>query len=329
MSRKRSILSATLLTIVAFASGLKVGSHRLSQSIPENRERIQSLSEYKTNHPPPSPHRKTTPGSEKREPPKIRSLEEIKAVLAEITTRKLPDRFNAIDDLVASVDPTDLPAVLELAEKTSPDAFRAKLRESLLEHWAESDPKVAMAWAAKIPGLQQRQEAMLAVLNKWAEVDSTSAADWVKQLPLGTLRQRALEQLVSSENDPDKAIAFLESFGIPLDRFRDSAQNIFNTLARLDPRAAAAKAAALPHGGFRQNALQAVASTWAATDPLSALEWSKSLPEASERLQSLNGIVTAWGEGDPRKVPKADRCRPRSRAPGKAYFFSPACHRAT
>src|SRR5262245_7938589 len=128
MSRKRSILSATLLAVGAFVSGLMVGSHWLSQTPPEKPRDTQPLAENKTNHPPPPlQHRKSTPTSEESEPPKICSLDEIKAALAEIGTRKIPDRLNAIDDLVASVDPTNLPAVLELAEKTSPDTFRAKL----------------------------------------------------------------------------------------------------------------------------------------------------------------------------------------------------------
>src|SRR5258708_609572 len=111
MSRKRSILSATLVAIAAFVSGLIVGSHRLSQTSTEKPKDTQPLAEISTNHPPSLHHRKTNRDSEESHPPKIRSLDEIKAALAEIATRKLPDRFNAIDDLVASVDPSDLPAV--------------------------------------------------------------------------------------------------------------------------------------------------------------------------------------------------------------------------
>src|SRR5882762_1524733 len=102
MSRKRSILSATLVAVAAFVSGLMVGSHRLSQTSTEKPKDTQPLAENSTNHLLPRRYRKTNPSSEKSQPPKIRSLDEIKAALAEIATRKLPDRFNAIDDLVAS-----------------------------------------------------------------------------------------------------------------------------------------------------------------------------------------------------------------------------------
>src|SRR5262249_19284828 len=141
MSRKRSIVSATFLAVIAFVSGLLVGSHRVSQTISEKGEGTQSLTENKTNRPPQVRHRKTSGRSEEPGPPKIRSLDEVKAALAEIGIRKLADRFTGISELVASVEPTDLPAVLELAEKTSPNAFRVKLREGLLERWAETEPE--------------------------------------------------------------------------------------------------------------------------------------------------------------------------------------------
>src|SRR5882672_5595855 len=142
MSRKPGILSASLLAAIAFVSGILVGSHPLSQSLPEKRDSTQSLSENKTSHPSHRPG-KAIRRSGELEAPKIRSLEEIKAALAEIGTRKLAERFNAISELVSSVEPAELPAVLELAENTSPDAFRAKLREELLERWAETQPEAA------------------------------------------------------------------------------------------------------------------------------------------------------------------------------------------
>src|SRR5438094_7467973 len=127
MSRNRTILSATLLAVAAFVSGLMVGSHWLSQLPSEKPNDSESLSQNLTNNPPSSHRRKTTREPEESEPDKIRSLDEIKAALAEIATRKLADRFNAISDLVASVQPNDLPAVLEFAEKASPEAFRSRL----------------------------------------------------------------------------------------------------------------------------------------------------------------------------------------------------------
>src|SRR5215831_543008 len=129
MPRKQAIL-ATLFAMIAFGCGVFVGRHAVLKGIGTNSEKPQLVSKNvnTTNHSRVPKREKIASDSEKTDAPKLRSLEEIEALLADISTRTPRDRNKAIDDLVASVSLADMPKVLQLAEKTTPLAFRRSLR---------------------------------------------------------------------------------------------------------------------------------------------------------------------------------------------------------
>jgi len=165
------------------------------------------------------------------------------------------------------------PKALNALTMATMEELRTAFRNALLTRWAQSQLHVAMAYADKVVGAQNREQAIIAVLTTWAEKDAASALGWIKKLPPGSLHDLALQTLVSSvaEKDPHNAMALLEGTGSPRERFQGLASSIFATWAGLDPRAAAAKAAELPPGSFRGQAFSALASGWSQTDPIAAL----------------------------------------------------------
>src|SRR5258708_29267578 len=126
--------------------------------------------------------------SQKKDEKKLRSLDEVAAAIQGLANQTLGRRSTAIDEIVDSVLPDDLPAVLPLAEQTSPEEFRAKFREALLGRWAKSDPEAAMAYAEKVANAQKRTQAIVAVLGPWAETDSAGAIAWATHIVPGPLR---------------------------------------------------------------------------------------------------------------------------------------------
>src|SRR6266404_2995843 len=256
MSRK-SIVSATA-ALVAFLAGLAVDRFWLTH--PQERN-VGSRPASTT-----ILHKLAATGDVVRDSTtlipdskKILPLKEIKDAILNLERRTLRQRFDAVDELVASTSPDDAPEILNLTEKMAPEELRTAFRNALLTRWAQSQLHVAMAYADKVVGAQNREQAIIAVLTTWAEQDAASALGWIKKLPPGSLHDLALQTLVSSvaEKDPHNAMALLEGTGSPRERFQGLASSIFATWAGLDPRAAAAKAAELPPGSFRGQAFSA------------------------------------------------------------------------
>ena len=121
------------------------------------------------------------------------SVAEIEAALQKAIRMGSGRAYKTLNDLVQKVSPSDIPEAAGLRRE---DAFREPSSPScaslLLAHWAETDVSAAMAYADKVSGYQDRQQAILTVLRAWAEKDAEAATAWAQQLPAGQLRKQAL-----------------------------------------------------------------------------------------------------------------------------------------
>ena len=225
----RAILSVGVLMLGAFCSGLLMQRFVVSSvKTTIAAHKLDSPGVPKSTQPSPAANAAEADDSNSA-PEKILSLDEIMAALEGLAVRPIEKRLEAVDGIVSRVASSDVPKVLEVAEKLKPEQLRNAFRNALLIRWAEARLGAALAYAEKVSGAENRQEAIVAVVGKWAEQDSASATLWVKQLSPGSLRDEALETLASTlaENDPESAFALVESSRAPREQFEGLASSIF------------------------------------------------------------------------------------------------------
>jgi hypothetical protein len=169
---------------------------------------------------------------------------------------------------------------------------------ALFGGWAKVDAKSALAYAQKLKG-EERQMAVFGAVEGWARTDFKAASQWVAQLPPGELKRNADRQLISSlaETDPERALSIALEKSTPETSYI-YAYTIFPALVARNPEDAAKRAASLPLGRFRSQALEEVADTWASTDRDAALKWIDSLPDGPSKQQTYTSVLQDWVGSD-------------------------------
>src|SRR6266446_10726246 len=177
------------------------------------------------------------------------SLSEIEAALKEALRTDMSRRYEVLADLVRGLNPSILPQVATLVAKVAPPADKGNLRGMLLARWAQTDAVAAMAYAQKVQGAQNRNQAISSVLQGWSEgaakenalgsiayqwvaTDPKAALAYVQNLPNGETRNRFLANLAGqyADQDPQAALAWIQQ--LPADRGRtEILQGIASRLA--------------------------------------------------------------------------------------------------
>jgi hypothetical protein len=229
-----------------------------------------------------------------------------------------PESWEQRNEIIAGVDPADIPAVLAGLDKfVRRGADRYNIRSLLLEHWGRTDPAAALAYAEKLENVYQRDSVLRSVFNIWVGADLPAARAWAARLPAGMLRQECFGTVVWILADTDPIAALDLCHELRGNWRRDvglgsedptkqslfsgdtTAINIFRKWAEKDPQASAAKAAEVLTGPARQRALMAIAETWAETAPLAALAWADSLTDGQTKRFILIVVTGQWAEVDP------------------------------
>jgi hypothetical protein len=174
----------------------------------------------------------------------------------------------------------------------------------LFARWGELDPTAAFQRALSFP--TERQVSVQAVIRGWATVDVTAAEAWLADFhsPLQDTARRGLIAAVA-ETDPKRAFALLEG----LTQWGDPslAEAVFSRWLESAPVEAAARAAQLPAGSFRQVSLGVIAREWAATDGPSAVEWAAALSDSGKtpngqsfpfQADALTTALKVWMDQD-------------------------------
>ncbi len=168
---------------------------------------------------------------------------------------------------------------------------RDQIAEQLFERWGELDPTAALSRVLTFP--MERNISLQAAVRGWAGKDAKAVEAWLAEFnsPLKETARRGLVTAVA-DTDPERAFALLQG----LSQWSDGrlAEAVFSRWTDSQPAKAAAHAARLPAGYFRQNALNLVAREWASRDAASAVAWAETLPEAD----TLTTVLKTWMDAD-------------------------------
>ena len=207
----------------------------------------------------------------------------------------------ATNDLTAE----EIPGALALAAQSGGQKnAREILRMVLLARWAELDPPAAVAYTMQ--NLTDERgwdsEIIETVVGEWGVRDPAAAADFVAGLD-ASMQEKALSGLLAgvATSQPETALALLTRFP-DTSNDGDSYKLIFGAWSERNPRGAAARAAGLPVGGFRNGALAGVTESWAQYDPAAAYSWATQLGTPAEREIALNATLHIWAERDPQSA---------------------------
>ncbi|MCE4539091.1 hypothetical protein LXT12_17715 [Pelomonas sp. P7] len=178
--------------------------------------------------------------------------------------------------------------------------MRERLRQQLLERWAETAPDQAARWALNTAG----QAARLAPLqDRWLQQDARSATVFATQLPPGALRQALLDEGLSRWTAQDGASArdWLRSMA-PLPELDAAiAQHAASDeLAREAPAEAMALVARIASPEKRWQAWQTLAAHLHDIDPTQTAHWLAQAPGLTvlEQQRLLDGQRSGPGAVD-------------------------------
>jgi len=213
---------------------------------------------------------------------------------------------------------------------------RSRLVSSVVQHIAQKDPSVAVAFLDQVPDGAQKLEASRHLSSAWMSVDPDAATEWIlsqdeetaQQMIQGAafrmvhrdidaamallprldksdqvnLRRQIVEQLATNRS-PAEAQAFAQRFeGQP--GYDQLQATVVAGVARSDVLMAKQLADQLAPGNARDGAYAQVISQQAQTDPVQAIAWLNSIGDEKARSSAAGRVVTQWYANDP---PAAER----------------------
>lgn len=212
----------------------------------------------------------------------------------EAFARRWPGRAAAMYEALASrwaQQRLHLSALQAVGRAPLEAATRARLRQQLLDHWADTAPDQATRWA-----LASGVTTQLGPLqDRWLHQDARSAALFATQLPLGDVRQALLEEGLSrwlAQDGPGardwlRATAPSAELDAWLARYAAS-----DELAREAPAEALDLVARISAPERRWTAWQALAGHLHDIDPAQAAAWLGRAPGLTpmERQRLIDGL---------------------------------------
>lgn len=144
---------------------------------------------------------------------------------------------------------------LDWIEKLAPPEQRM-LASDVANLLAQSDPKTAARWLARIEPDDDIAHTFGHVAECWAEKDYQGAAKWVATLPAGIIKDSAVGRFAAA-------------------------------VAAHDPVVAAEWAMTVQDADLRTRAVSAVYFDWAKRDRVSAIRWAKSVGLADDKIKKL------------------------------------------
>lgn len=186
------------------------------------------------------------------------------------------DAFGRSLSLYRTFPPGGDPAALLTAAASAPvSAFRDQVVDHYLPRWVAENPAAARAWVESLGEAEFKTRAQVALDH--------SGEDGLQRTFAGTL--------ASLRQHPENA------------GFQNLAATTAMEIAYIDPALAVAKAAELPPGKARDEAMAKVAAAAAlSTSPREALDWIAALPNEADQLAALPAMAKVWAGDDPPAV---------------------------
>lgn len=213
-------------------------------------------------------------------------------------TRTEAGRHNNVQQLLESLDDSDIPTFLSQFLRDDKAGERWQVRSALAKRWAETDPRAAMAFATSV--LDDGRESLMAdIISVWARKDANAALQWAEGLPATRARSEAFAAMARTwaHQDPEAALAY----------FADPARGtspavlaqLFQQWALDDPaRASAALSREIPGGPRQDMVMRSVMASWAKTDPQSALAFASQLSSSNQRADGTAIALSEWADLD-------------------------------
>ncbi len=235
----------------------------------------------------------------------------------------VPSHPRAWRHLLTTIDPEEVPGVIDAALAIRDPDLRARVLPRLLEIWAtespgeafswitrqkrlpwfdayrffrvwaERDPTAAVAHLAAIPDSFTRWSAANGLTAEWAATDPVAALAWFRQLPDSETRDGAIDGLCRqlAETDPPQAIHFALSLGDPA-KLASRLNGIIRIQAASDPQGALATLNRLPPDIARGPLCQGIVKSLLADEPLLAGEFALTIPPSEARSRALQNVAT-------------------------------------
>jgi len=195
--------------------------------------------------------------------------------------------------LITSLDPSHIPEALAAIQSLHWNEKRFALAQ-LLNHWAEKDPRAALAYAQGLTNAAERNQSIASVLSGWGENNSAAAIAWAQQLPAGAMKRQALQGLVMqlAQTDPKAALQLASS-----QTGSNQSQLVSMALsnwANTDLKGALNYLGQIPEGMQKNRVLQSMIFSVANQDPTSAVSLIDQLPPGQAQDQALQQVASLW-----------------------------------
>jgi hypothetical protein len=242
-----------------------------------------------------APEAEPAPGSTARLLDRLDRLREAALPELEAFCRRWPGHAPALYQALAdrwAAQRLHALALQALSRAPLAEDLRARLRQQLLEHWAETAPDQAARWALSTPGQAER---LGPLQDRWLHQDARAATMFAAQLPAGEQRRALLDEGLSrwlAQDGPGardwlRAMAPAPELDATLARHGAS-----DELARESPAEALDLVARISAPERRAAAWQALAGHLHDIDPAQAAAWLARAPglSADERQRLLGGL---------------------------------------
>lgn len=173
-----------------------------------------------------------------------------------------------METFLASVDDTNIPAVLGVLQSAKSPEVAADLSQRIIRQWTKTNPQTAADWAEALSNGTMREQGMENVAIVWANSDLTNAINWAQSLADDSERTQAMTAVAGEA-------------------------------VRVQPVTALELAIKLPANAKRDDLVRRAAAEWAASDAPGAVAWAKQIPDVNLRAQVLASEAMIWASNDP------------------------------
>jgi hypothetical protein len=207
----------------------------------------------------------------------------IEAFANAATQQSLLHRTHDLQELASKFELAHLPRILQALRNLPEDDASLVLR-TFFSSVALKDPQAALEVTRKFPPKLNRVAAMEAVLQRWAHTDEKSALAWTETLDAKE-RQRCIFQIARAEIDehfgnPQAILGSLLDSLTLRSANRAEVLGIFQVWSSRDVSAAYSEANAIHDPDLRNLALDAVMRGLQDAGPSAMLAWYRQLPDA-------------------------------------------------
>lgn len=209
-------------------------------------------------------------------------------------------RSDAARTLADAADLSEIPRILELADRSLPEETLPAFLERLFHRAGQSIPLDALRWADRYIARGLDWMLRSAVVEAWVGKDAAEVIRWFEPLPPGINRTRVQDAVANAlaRRAPQLGLALFQR--LSGNTLRESfAQQFFPVWAQFDPSNAARAAAESLTSPASAGTLGAVIGTWAQRDPKAAVAFLNQLPTGQRQRLAWQAMLVQLSGSSP------------------------------